>query len=404
VLIAQFLPYFNLCVLLWLGIELRAQSNDEKIQLKEKVFDQPSLSLNVHGGKLIKIHGEYPENKLSTGLELHISFSLNPRMKWVENRGYPALGASFIRIDFGNREVLGTALGFVPMLEYISVQTRLYFRAGMGVARFTRPFDAIDRPDNLVIGSRYANLTMAALGWRFVLGNNSEARLGISFMHMSNAHIRVPNIGGNIIALNAAYRFGKKKAISSIPAVISVQEKWVGSDTVIEKSRIKWRPGLHLIAGLHSFPGTVRPIGGPLYSVFGLSIYMVQKDGMNKPWSSGINYHFYPAYHNYIISQELFPAKEAIKNSHHLVAFIGRSYYFGRFSLFYQLGYNLYAPFLREMNEVWDLPKKGFLYTHTSNKIGYRYSPPIKGLLLGVAVKSSGGTADFLEFQLGYEF
>jgi hypothetical protein len=40
----------------------------------------------------------------------------------------------------------------------------------------------------------------------------------------------------------------------------------------------------------------------------------------------------------------------------------------------------------------------------TSSKIGYRYHTPIKGLFGGLAVKASGGTADFLEFELGYEF
>jgi hypothetical protein len=367
-------------------------------------FSAPNLGFNSHVGKLIKIHGEYPENKTSSALELFVSWSPNLRADWAKQRGHPRLGVSLMSLGFGNKEVLGTALGLIPMVEYVDAGSPFYLRLGLGVGRFSRPYDPILRPDNLVFGSRFANLSMISMGFRLPIGDFIDFRLGCSFIHASNAHVRVPNIGGNIIALNTAFVFG------GIPRMVPVPrlnyEAYDFNDTVPRvKKRKPWRPGFHLIQGYHSFPGTVRPSGGPLYSVSGISIYMIQKDNKTfKPWMTGLNYHYYRAYREYIISQELFPADESNIRAHHLTWFVGREFYFGSFSFFAQTGINLYAPFLKEVNKVWDLPKKGILYTMTSSKIGYRYHAPLRGLFGGVAVKASGGTADFLEFELGYEF
>jgi Lipid A 3-O-deacylase (PagL) len=368
-------------------------------------FQVPNIELSSHLGKLIKIHGEYPENKTSSVLELFFSWSPNLREDWVKQRGNPRLGLSLTHLGFGNKEVLGTAVGLIPMVEYVDAGSPFYLRLGLGVGRFSRPYDPLYRPDNLVFGSRFANVSMISMGFRLPLADFIDFRLGCSYIHASNAHVRVPNIGGNIVALNAAFVLGGTPHIVPVPRLN--YEPYMGdNDTVPRvKKRKSWRPGFHLIQGYHSFPGTVRPANGPLYSVSGLSVYFIQKNTKNmKPWMTGLNYHYYRSYREYILSQELFPANEANLRAHHLTWFVGRDIYFGAFSFFFQTGINLYAPFLKEINRIWDLPKKGIIYTMTSSKIGYRYHAPLKGLFGGIAVKASGGTADFLEFELGYEF
>lgn len=383
-----------------ISLSSRSQREDRRSD-----WSIPTLELSSHVGKLIKIHGEYPENGTSSAFELFVAWSPNYRKDWTEQRGYPRIGASLMSLGFGNKEVLGTAVGLIPMVEYVNAPSPFYLRLGFGVGRFSRPYDPIYRPDNLVFGSRYANLSMISMGFRLAVHDFVDFRLGMSFIHASNAHIRVPNIGGNIIALNTALVFGGIPHRVPVPR-LNYEVYSERSDTIPKvKKRTSWTAGIHLIQGYHSFPGTVRPVGGPLYSVSGLSVYMIQKDDKRKkPWMTGLNYHYYRAYREYILSQELFPSDEANLRSHHLTWFVGRDIYFGSFSFFFQTGLNLYAPFLKELNTVWDLPKKGFIYTMTSSKIGYRYHAPIQGLFGGIAVKASGGTADFLEFELGYEF
>ncbi|MFN0033234.1 MAG: hypothetical protein ACKVOR_13820, partial [Flavobacteriales bacterium] len=119
------------------------------------------------------------------------------------------------------------------------------------------------------------------------------------------------------------------------------------------------------------------------------------------------NYHYYPYMHDYIISQELFDASLAKRNAQTVVVFAGFEWEFGRFSFFVQAGVNVFSPFIKELNEVWDLPKQGTLNLWTSNKLGYRYyfyCPPIGRLFIQAAVKANGGTADFLELGVGMRF
>lgn len=104
-------------------------------------FSAPNLGLNSPVGKLIKIHGEYPENKTSSALELFVSWSPNLREDWAEQRGYPRLGVSLMSLGFGNREVLGKAVGLIPMVEYVDAGSFLFISTGVG--RFSRPYDSV---------------------------------------------------------------------------------------------------------------------------------------------------------------------------------------------------------------------------------------------------------------------
>ncbi|MEY3399395.1 MAG: hypothetical protein RL220_1989, partial [Bacteroidota bacterium] len=141
--------------------------------------------------------------------------------------------------------------------------------------------------------------------------------------------------------------------------------------------------------------------GGPLYSTIGATLWMTTRRSTLADWSAGVHYHYYSAYEQYALSQELFPAEKARQNAHVLVAFAGREWFYGRFSFFLQAGVNLYSPFLRELNEVWDLPKHGWMYLNLAHKVGYRLYIDDQQTYVSMSVKTSGGTADMFEFSLG---
>src|SRR5687768_2174905 len=124
-----------------------------------------SLSLTAHIGKLIKIHGEYPDNDISSLTELSMLWKTQVAQPWQRYYHYPSAGISLLHAQFGNQDVLGNAIALIPHMRFErwKKQTRVSWRAGLGIAWFDRPYDAIGNPRNLVIGSSLANMSMIAI-------------------------------------------------------------------------------------------------------------------------------------------------------------------------------------------------------------------------------------------------
>lgn len=362
------------------------------------------IGLNGHAGRLVKIHGEYPENDISTLLECQLSWKTRGRKTWQRDYRFPSTALSLIYGQFGNQQILGQVFAVIPQLRFEKWKnnTRWSWRAGLGIAGFNKPFDAIENPRNLVIGSRFTNMTMLRLEMSRPLTKKMRYNIGLSYTHCSDAHIAVPNIGANLLAITAGISFCKQPEGLML---YSARKR-------LHEGAQKWSMGSHLIFGIHEFPGTIRPVDGPKYFVYGTSIYATKQLTRKGLMTLGLNYHYYTAYHDYILSQEIYPPNvDAKKKSQNLVMYLGYEWNYGRFSFIIQGGINLYDPFLRALNEVPDLPKHGPLHQYTANKIGYKYyllnkhkmeNSPVRPYVT-VAVKTNGGTADFLEFGLGLE-
>jgi len=364
------------------------------------------VELNLHVGKLIKIHGEYPSNKTSSVTELAFSFKTRGKKRWHVHNHFPSVGFSLVHVQFGNRDVLGDAFGVFPHARFQLKKGRvpLFIRGGLGAAAFTKPYNALHNPENLVLGSRIANISQIGLATLIPVGEKFRLTAGLSGTHSSDFHLRVPNIGANIVALSVGISYCNKR-------------KWL--DQIVEPKEIvaptisKWKCGFHGILGFHEFQGTIEPKGGPVYPVYGVSLFASKSSGLRDRIGVGINAQYYTAFHDYIIGQELFSDDADERwNASNLVLFVQYEWMLGHFAMQFQLGVNLHAPFYHALNQVWDLPKNGFINEWTASKLGYRYyllNPlaarfPGRSAFVGVAIKTNGGTADFLETSVGFIF
>lgn len=364
---------------------------------------RPSIGIAFHAGNLVKIHGEYPPNSTSTFAEASVLWKCFGRKNWQSVHGYPSAGFSLIHAQFGNQDVLGQAIGALPMLRFEKWFDRsfLSIRTGLGIAWFSKPYDALSNPENLVIGSSFANMTLFALEYNHRIGHRWVVHAGGSFMHCSGAHLTVPNIGANLPALTMG--------VSFIPKVIQPR---LGNKNngVTEKGLFA---GVQFINGYHEFPGTIRPADGPLYIVYGFAVHAGKSFKAHRKFSFGFNAHYYTAYADYLNSQELINSNSISKKDPlNVICYAGYEWNFGRVAFFVQGGINLYDPVLRALNKVWDLPKHGWLHQYTANKIGYRiyahsqfnHNHRIMQPFIHIAVKTNGGTADFLELGIGADF
>lgn len=370
-------------------------------------FPVLQTELNFHVGKLVKIHGEYPPTDITSLTELNLSWKTRGNKYWQTLYCFPSVGFSLTHAQFGNQDVLGQAIGFVPTMRFEKWKedTRWSIRAGLGVAYFTKPYNSSSNPENLVIGSPWANMSLLKMEFSKPLFNRFRYNVGLSLMHCSNAHVDVPNIGANLIAFHAGISFSNK------PELLKTESEKTKS--IVPRKPL--RLGIQTILGIHEFKGTTRPVDGPKYFVYGASVFASKSFKPKRRISVGMNYHYYTAYHDYALLQELYQSDEDIKKkSQNLVLFGGCEWNYGRMAFYVQLGINLYNPFLHEMNKVWDLPKNRFINLWTANKIGYKlYAYSQNGTrsgydyllnpYLNMAVKTNGGTADFLELGIGIE-
>lgn len=360
-----------------------------------------SWALQGHAGRLVKIHGEYPENDISTVTEAQMMIKTRGNKPWQAAQNFPSYGLSLVHAQFGNQDILGQAIGFLPMMRYEKWMKKSFFsfRAGLGIAWFNKPYNINENPRNLVIGSSLANISIFSLEWHKLISKHLAIKLGGSFTHCSGAHVAVPNIGANLPAITAGIAYS--------PVAFTEYGKQ-------RKNFVESKPhggiGLHFNTGFHEFSGTIRPVDGIRYLVFGTSIYYMRAFNNKGNVSLGFNGYYYQGYRDYIHSQELYGAESNLKNKpYSAIVYAGYEKNFRRVSFFVEAGLNIYDPVLRALNEVWDLPKHGWLHQHTANKIGYRvylfpqdtwYRRTIQPYL-HIAVKTNGGTADFLEFAIG---
>ena len=362
-----------------------------------------SFELRLHTGRLVKIHGEYPPNKISTYTEASVLWKCHGKKNWQSAHGYPSAGFSFIHAQFGNQDVLGQSIGAMPLLRFEKWFNRSFVsvRTGMGIAWFNKPYDAVGNPKNLVIGSRFANMTMISAEYNYRISSHWLISGGASFMHCSGAHLTVPNIGANLPALTAG---------------LCYDPHGVKTKAHLKKIVVKERntfAGIQFISGFHEFPGTIRPADGPRYQVYGVALHAGKSFRAHSKISLGFNAHYYTAYADYLHSQELLNSNSFRKKDPvNLVCYAGYEWNFGRVAFFLQGGFNLYDPVLRALNKVWDLPKHGWLHEYTAQKIGYRIyahsqfaaTPHNFQPFIHIAVKTNGGTADFLELAVGADF
>ena len=365
-----------------------------------------SFAIEQHLGKLIKIHSLFPDHDISYTQRIGYNLATNPDSSWNYLHGRALTGFSFSHSTFGNDLILGRAVSLtyqVYLHRPISRNIRLFVMPSGGLSWFNKPYDIVENPSNLVIGSSFTGIGTIQTGMDFRMHDSWQLRLGGSFYHYSNSHVAVPNIGANVFSGFLGLRY----APNGLPESLTKAER-----IAKRQQPTNWRPMVRVRLGLHEFPGTITPRDGPLYKVGGLTVGMITTSESRARWSFGLTYDYYEGYATYLVSQQLFDDVENVNwLSSSLAVFAGREWCFGRTHFFTELSGKFYSPIQKALKEVWDLPKGSSYSPYVDARIGYRYYiiprkkawHEVRGAPnIGVAIKTNGGAADFLEFSLGY--
>lgn len=383
-------------VLLWLPEGLSQEYSEGNLK-QGLVFEA-----NGFAGKQIKIYPNYPDNNITAYAELHAGYKCYGTKAWHRAWRYPQIGVSFMYGFLGNKEVLGSSYSLIPDITFESRDDRkvpVDVRLGTGLACFSKPYDRLENPENLVIGSRMANVTYLSVNYRKVLNRYFSLWAGLSMVHFSNGHYQLPNIGLNTFTLNAGikvYPYGKP--------VIKHTE---GQEPEIDH---RLKANIRIGFGVNEFGSATKPIGGPKYPVYIATAYASKRVGQISNLQAGVFLTYYSGFYDYIIDQDFYGKNQRVKSSV-VSLFIGNEFLLGRFGLLWQSGINVYNPFQREYFKMnYGSGTTAKMKTWWCNKLGaqfYLLKPERQNrfnVWLGVYIKSNLMTADFVESCVGITF
>lgn len=362
----------------------------------------PIVGFYMHSGKIIKNYPHLPNSGASMSPEIYFGYIANGSKAWHSHFRFPQVGLSLVYTDFGNKQVFGQNISFLPNITFRQGNTSKFYaeaRIGFGLAYFNKHYDIEKNPDNLYIGSTLTNISFASYDLVRFVSSKCAIKAGISFFHFSNGHYQLPNIGMNIPCFNVGIKY--------LPEGMPV--KFI--DKKIEQYDNKILFNMRFGLGWHEFGYATYPTGGARYPVYLATVYASKRITPVNNLQLGLFLNYYTSFYDFIVSQELFASNQHL-NSAVVSVFIGHEFIAGHFGFIAEAGINLYNPFHRKFVRLYqDKPDfTSILKTWSSNKLGIQYYPfsPEKSskhkLYIGAYIKANLGQADFVEYGVGYTF
>ncbi|MCB2219663.1 MAG: acyloxyacyl hydrolase [Bacteroidetes bacterium] len=354
-------------------------------------------------GNILDIYSNLPDHSWARALEVNIAWQTAGKQYWNQYYRFPQTGVLLSGTYLGNPGELGYELSVVPNISYRFKQFgkfNFYGFIGLGFAWFNKPYDRIENPNNKMVGSRLTNKTILGLDLDYELCDFLTASTGISYMHYSNGHYQLPNVGINI----PGFQIGLKYFPSRFP------DKFIHSDSTHDFNR-NWLLNVRIGMGLHEFGDPVKPTGGPKYPVYNGSVYISKRTGVVTNFTVGFHFNYYTSFYDFIRSQELYE-KNMRRKSFSIIAFGGIEFLFGHLAFSGQVGINLYNPFLKEIQKIRN-ENTGFKNVskeYLTLKLGSQFyvfntlQTTKFNPWIGLFLKTNAGQADFVEISIGCAF
>lgn len=369
---------------------------------KSVTFIQPEFLI----GSAIPSNSNFPTTSSQTVYSLSIGKIIHdPQKLWAVYLNYPSAGLSVFYSDYGNKDVFGSSITAMP---YIALNTSkrhfnsLHFKIGIGATYFSTSYNKNSNPRNLAIGSRLTWVFQTTAYYNLLVSKHIDLNLGISFIHNSNGHTQMPNLGLNSLLFSFSSR------IYLDPIYANNKDKY-------QKPNLKHTKQYFAIArlgiGMHEFGGPDSETGSVKRAVniisFGVGTVFKQVVKLRV----GFSYRFYQQYYNYIINYEPDKYKDnPVYYSSNFQVYIGGELLLGHIGIDAELGINILKPFYAYHHELHedDNEVKYWLKQILSPRLGLKLylnntaNNPKNNLYVGAYINANYGQADFSEITLGF--
>ena len=315
---------------------------------------------------------DYPE-----GLLLDFSKKTFGEQAWERRYNYPDLGVTFSYQDLKNL-YLGENYALYAHMAFYMLKRHLTIKVGQGLAYATRPYDPDDNYQNNAFGTPVLSSTLLAGNFRWEnIFEGFGFQAGVTLIHYSNADFKSPNTSTNTMAVNVGlnYLFNHQAEIEYIPK--EEEEKYVEP--------------FHYNLVVRSGVNSARIIGTGSLPFLTLSAYADKRINRKSTLQGGAELFFSRAMEEYInYHAAAFPEGGTVgdEDAKRVGVFIGHQLTFNKMSLITQLGYYVYYPYERFVDQVY-------------NRVGLQREI-YKDFFASVTVRSHAANAEAVEFSIGY--
>ena len=200
---------------------------------EKEVRNSLFIEAGVTAGPILDIYPNLPELGVAWSAGVNVAWQTAGRQYWNQAMRYPQVGVLVSVTDLGNPSVLGQEFSLVPNLAYRFARFgkfNLMGFVGIGFALFNKPYDRIENPENKLIGSRLTNKTILGVMLEYQLHRVFDLTGGIEYLHYSNGHNQLPNVGINIPAIHLGIRYfpgGRPAIYHPVDSVVPMNKRWL---------------------------------------------------------------------------------------------------------------------------------------------------------------------------------
>lgn len=338
-------------------------------------FSNTSIGFQGHYGSFITslTRSIYIKDSYSCSGELSYIRQTNGSKPWQMANGLPRWGLAAFFGNSGSRTYIGSLGGVFSFIDFRLLEINRFrsgFRAGGGLGFIEKPYNAITNHKNLLLGSR-ANIYLNFL-WKNELRvtNHIYFNAGLSFSHLSNGRITLPNLGLNTPAISAGLRY-------------SIHEQ--NKIRVLAQDSFSHKTGIQLFASI-GFK-QVPTAGGDRFLVKVFTAEAGRQFAAFGRYGCGLLLSYDGSAGNHY-SDTIVPRKEVLKKPFNPAFFISYEQLLGKFSIPVQMGVYLAEHYFGET---------------LFQSFGIRYQLN-RHWLAGIQLKTHFGHADFIHTGIGYRF
>jgi hypothetical protein len=341
------------------------------------------IEANLSAGKVVKhtVNFRAPVPDLSTAVEINFMQQTYGKKAWHQRRHFPRVGVGMTYTNYGIDSIYGQCIGLYPNIEFPLVKGRQLewtVRMGFGVGYVTRHFERAPVWDTLnnAISTHFNNFTMLSTDLRYHVNNHWAVQMGVNFSHISNAGLRQPNLGINMLGGHLGVRY---YPVTSRPERI-IRE--------LRPLKNRWLAQARL--GL-SFNETTFT-DGPMYPIYLASVYASKRWKSKNKMFIGMDYSYHKDIEAFLKNNEIEPGQEK-QQSWKSAVFVGNEFLFGRVGVMLQVGYYVKQAVLK-LDPYYE--KLGCNFYIVQKEKG-----PVKELFLSILLKTHKTQAELAELGVG---
>lgn len=411
--------FLSLAVLFAFGVSYAQEENSNNVYSR---YFMPELFIGI----LNEAGSGFPDRGLQKSVFVSLG-SYNPinDQEWKYRLNNPQTGITTGFSEYGNTELIGWSISLYPYLEFHPFNNdKITFYSSLGLSYHSEKFDLKENLTNKGVSTDLAWAYRLSTHYQIYQNEKSLFKAGVAYLHHSNGHTKLPNVGYNSFLVTLSYESRFSKVDPSL--LDSYKDVSFGRSTY---NHFEARAGFGMNVLSHLINDT-KP-------VFAFSAGYGKTYNNTFRIGGGFYYRFYQHYYDYIKEngqyiEDLYP--EFKENPYGYSTNIGLygsgEILMNHVGIEFQLGVNIYKPFYQVEwmnNGVWwvQYDEQGepeiravkqdlnwyyeFKRTVTS-RLGMKYyligndKKPVHNIYLGGYINTNLGQADFPEITLGYVY